>query len=230
MSARNSNVKIIAMVAIAWLFQMSFLFVPAGTLNWPEAWLYLTVFFSYVGVAVTLLKKNDPDGFKRRMSFARVRPVKGWDKIIMLSFAILFTALFLIAGFDAVRYQWSQTPLALKALGFVGFILSLTLNFLVIRENAYASKIVEIQKDGVHKVITTGPYSFVRHPMYVGYILLLHCLPLALGSLYALIPGSLMAILLIIRTHLEDKFLQKELKGYKEYTKKVKYRLLPGVW
>lgn len=230
MSARNSNVKIMAMIAMAWLLQMPFLFVPAGTLNWPEAWLYLIVLHSYVGVAALWLKKNDPDRLKRRTSFARVKPVKGWDKIIMLVFGILFIALFSIAGLDAVRYRWSQTPFALKALGFVGLILSLILIFLVIRENAYASKIVEIQKDRGHKVITTGPYSFVRHPMYVGYILLFHCLPLALGSLYAFIPGSLMAIILIVRTNLEEKTLQKELKGYKEYTKKVKYRLLPGVW
>lgn len=230
MSVKSSNVKIIAMFVMALSFHMPFLFIPAGTLNWPEAWLYLIVIFSYAGVTALWLKKNDPDRLKRRTSFARVKPVKGWDKIIMLAFAVLSVALFSIAGLDAVRYQWSQTPFALKVLGFVGLILSLTLIFLVMRENTYASKIVEVQKDRGHKVITTGPYSFVRHPMYVGYILLFHCLPLALGSLYAFIPGSLMAILIIIRTHLEDKTLQKELKGYKEYTKKVKYRLLPRVW
>lgn len=220
MSARNSNLKIMAMIAMAWLLQMPFLFVPAGTLNWPEAWLYLIVLHSYVGMTVLWLKKNDPDRLKRRTSFARVKPVKGWDKVIMLAFGILFIAMFSIAGLDAVRYRWSQTPFALKALGFVGLILSLILIFLVMRENAYASKIVEIQKDRGHKVVTTGPYSFVRHPMYVGYILLFHSLPLALGSLYALIPGSLMAIILIVRTNLEEKLYKRNSKATKSILRK----------
>ena len=98
------------------------------------------------------------------------------------------------------------------------------------KENTYATKIVRLQQEREQKVVTTGPYSYVRHPMYSGAILFFLCLPLALGSYYATIPGVLVSIVLIIRTYLEDKTLQKELKGYKEYTRKVRYRLLPGIW
>jgi protein-S-isoprenylcysteine O-methyltransferase Ste14 len=98
------------------------------------------------------------------------------------------------------------------------------------RENTYLSRVVEVQKEKGHKVITTGPYKYVRHPMYVAVILLYFSIPLALSSLIALIPSSLLAIIIIIRTHLEDRTLHKELLGYEEYGKKVKYKLLPGVW
>jgi len=98
------------------------------------------------------------------------------------------------------------------------------------KENTFLSRHVEIQKDRGHKVITTRPYGFVRHPMYIGATILMLCLPVALGSLYALIPAVFFVIFIIIRTVLEDKTLHKELEGYAEYAKKTKYRLLPGVW
>jgi protein-S-isoprenylcysteine O-methyltransferase Ste14 len=98
------------------------------------------------------------------------------------------------------------------------------------RENTYLSRVVEIQKDRGHKVITTGPYRYVRHPMYVGVIILLVSVPLALGSLWALVPGVALTIIIIIRTHLEDKTLHAELEGYKAYAGKVRYRLVPGIW
>jgi len=98
------------------------------------------------------------------------------------------------------------------------------------REYTFLSTIGEIQKDRGHRVITTGPYKYVRHPMYVGAVIFFFCIPLALGSLYALIPGLLLVILIIIRTSFEDKMLHKELEGYAEYAKRVKYRLFPRVW
>jgi len=231
MSTTNFNVKLVAMVAISLFFFLALLFLPAGTLNWPEAWLVILFLFSYVGPTALWLKKNNPDLLRERM-FTRGFPKdwKGWDKILVIAISIPSFLLFPIAGLDAVRYQWSQVPLTLKALGFVGLIPFLALSFLVMKENTYASKVVRIQKDRGHKVITTGPYKYVRHPMYAGAIPFFLCIPLALGSFYALIPGIFVSIIIIIRTYLEDKTLQKELKGYKEYTKKVKFRLLPGVW
>jgi len=163
------------------------------------------------------------------MIFLR-KSAKGWDKVIVLLSIPISIALFVISGLDVIRYQWSQTPSVLKAIGFAAIIASFALIFLVTRENTFLSGIVEIQKERGHKIITTGPYQYVRHPMYGGVIVWLFCIPLALGSLYAFIPSLLMVLLFILRTFLEDKTLLRELPGYEEYTQKVRYRLIPGVW
>lgn len=229
MVAENSSKGIMARLGIILFFFGALLFGPAGRLNWLEAWLFLIIYSAWAFPVVIWLKRNNPELFKERLSFFK-KPAKGWDKIIVLAGTISFIALFLIAGFDAVRYQWSETPVFLQILGFLGLFPSLGLIFLVMRENTYLSRVVEVQKEKGHKVITTGPYKYVRHPMYVAVILLYFSIPLALGSLIALIPSSLLAIIIIIRTHLEDRTLHKELLGYEEYGKKVKYKLLPGVW
>jgi protein-S-isoprenylcysteine O-methyltransferase Ste14 len=204
-----------------------FLFLPAGTLYWPEAWLFFLIYYSWAGPVLVWLWKNDPELLKERVALKK--PEKSWDKVIVFLGSILFFALFLIIGFD-VRYQWSQTPFVVKLLGITFVTPSLILFFLVMRENTYLSRIVEIEKERGHKVITSGPYGFVRHPLYVGVIILVLAMPLALGSLYAVIPAVLLDGLLVVRTYLEDKMLHEELPGYKEYAKKTRYRLLPSVW
>lgn len=226
---RTPVLRTIAKVAMIFLFYGALLFGSAGTLKWSEAWLFILMHVSFSSSLVIWLKKNNPDLLEERLAIFK-KPTKGWDTAIILVGTILFVAMFLIAGFDATRYHWSQTPFVLKVLGFAGFIPALALDFLVMRENAYLSRIVEIQKDRGHKVITTGPYKYVRHPMYAGTITFYFCIPLALGSLYALIPSSLVVVLIIVRTYLEDKTLHKELSGYREYAKKTRYRLLPWVW
>lgn len=172
------------------------------------------------------LKKNSPELFKERMS--KIMPIKNWDKITALGFAILFLALFLTAGFDK-RYQWSEVPYVFKAVGFIGIIISMYyLVFSSLKENPYLAKIAKIQKG--QSVITTGSYKWVRQPFYLGVIIIYSLIPLALGSLYALIPSLLIAAVFVIRTYLEDIMLQKELSGYSKYAKKVKYKLLPRIW
>jgi protein-S-isoprenylcysteine O-methyltransferase Ste14 len=116
----------------------------------------------------------------------------------------------------------------MKAIGFLALAPSFWIIFAAMKENPYLYKIVVVQKD--QKVITTGPYAIVRHPMYVGVIIMFLAIPLSLGSLIAIIPGALMSLLLVIRTYLEDKTLHEELPGYKEYAMKTRYRLLPKVW
>jgi protein-S-isoprenylcysteine O-methyltransferase Ste14 len=171
------------------------------------------------------LFKHDPSLLQKRMNFDI--PKKLWDKFAMLSIVIFGTALFIMPALD-VRYGWSTVPLFVKTIAFLAIIWGLYIIFLTLKENTYLAKIVVIQKD--HKVVTTGPYAKVRHPMYVAAITLFIALPLALDSRCSLIVGLILACTLIVRTSLEDKMLQKELKGYKAYTKKVKYKLLPGVW
>lgn len=133
--------------------------------------------------------------------------------------------MFVVAALDAVRYRWSHVPLTLNALGFAGIAFSLTVIFIVMRENAYLSRTVQVESG--QNVVTTGPYRIVRHPMYVGFITMFFCIPLALGSFYALVPATLFAASLVIRTHFEDEEPRKELKGYKEYAEKTRYRLIP---
>lgn len=202
------------------------LFVPAGTLNWLEAWLFLGLYVAFSLFAGTWMLKNSPGLLEERLKVEK-RPGKGWDMAILLLVGFLFMATLAIAGLG-IRFGWPELPLAVKALGFAGIVFAFAVIFWVFRENTYVSRVVEVKKG--QTVITTGPYRYVRHPMYVGAIAFFLCVPLALGSFYALIPASVTAIFMIIRTHLEDRTLQKELKGYKEYAKKTRYRLLPWIW
>ena len=135
-----------------------------------------------------------------------------------------------IDNFDAKRFGWSDVPMLVKVLGFLGYLPSIGFAFWAMLENAYASNVVRIQEDRGHEVCTTGPYRFMRHPMYVGVIFGVIFIPISLGSYYALILSASAIILFITRTALEDKTLQEELPGYKEYAQKVRYRLFPGLW
>jgi len=175
------------------------------------------------------MRKNNPGLLKERMTILK-SSAKGWDEIIIFLATILFIALFFIIGFDAGRYHWSYAPIILKTIGFISIISSFILIFLVMKENTYLLRIVEVQQERGHSVITTGPYKYVRHPMYVGVIIMFFFTPLALGSIYGLIPALLLIVLIVIRTYKEDKMLHRELQGYREYAKKTPYRLLPGIW
>jgi len=204
-------------------------FGSAGTLAWPEAWLYMLVQFGFAAAIAIWLKRHNPDLLKERMIFWK-HSARGWDTAIVMTAAGILVPYLLLPGLDAVRYQWSHVPLPVKAIGFAGILMSFALIFWVMRENTYLSRIVEIQQDKGHKVIITGPYRYVRHPMYVGVVVLSLCIPLLLGSLLTLIPGSLLAALIVVRTYLEDKTLYAELDGYKSYANTVRYRLFPKIW
>ncbi len=225
---RPSKTRIIVRTAVTVLFIFALVFIPAGSFHWPEAWLVLFFYFSVVTGAFIWMKKNAPGLLKERMS--RKRDVKSWDKIIMTIYILILMVLIIVPGLDAVRFHWSEVPLIIKVLGFIGYIPAMGFAAWAMRENAYLSDVVRIQKERGHTVCTTGPYKYVRHPMYVGVILFILCFPLSLGSFYALIPALMIVVLFIVRTSLEDKTLQEELPGYKEYAQKVRYRLLPGVW
>lgn len=226
----SSKLKITVKIVIMIIFFMALIFVPAGTIKWLEAWIFLLIYFLFAAALVLWLKKNDPELLKERMAAKKKKNVKGWDRAIISAYTLLVLALIVLAGLDAVRFRWSRVPLEIKVLGFIGFIPTVILVFWTVKENSYLSEMVRIQEERGHQVCTTGPYQYVRHPMYVGVIIFLFCLPLCLGSLYALVPASLSVILFILRTALEDKTLQQELPGYKEYAQKVRYRLIPGIW
>ena len=201
------------------------LFWPAGTLRWAEAWIYIILQLGYSVIMVLYFLKHNPEIIKKRMEMKL--PSRLWDRVVMIPVILAMISLLIIPGLN-VRYNWSNIPIYIEVIGFIGFLTSSYLIFLIMKENSYLLKTVEIQKG--QKVVSTGPYSIVRHPMYSASILMVFSIALALGSLYALIPAALASFFLIIRTHLEDNTLKKELKGYKDYTKRTKYRLLPKIW
>lgn len=207
---------------------MAVLFGPAGTLRWPQAWVFLAFYLSGVAWFYIWTKRRDPGLLKERMS--PQKNVKAWDKKILRIYTLFLAALLIVAGLDAVRLRWSHLSLGLNVLGFAGLVLTMLVAFWATKANTFASGVVRIQTDRGHRVCSTGPYAHVRHPMYIAVILMAASLPLALGSRYSLIPAAVIAGLFILRTILEDKTLKEELPGYREYTQKVRFRLIPGLW
>ncbi len=225
----TTSARIITRITIGFAVFAGTLFGSAGTWKWPGAWAYLIVHFSFAGIGAYWLKKHDPGLLERRMTFMK-GATKGWDKAFVITATVLFIPLLVLPGLDAERHQWSFVSLPVKLVAFSGLLAAAVLISWVMRVNTFASRLVEIQRDRGHRVITTGPYRFVRHPMYVGVLVYLFCLPLALGSLWTLVVSSLLTVLFLIRTVLEDKTLHEELEGYRDYAAQVRYKLVPGIW
>ncbi len=185
------------------------------------------------GIIMTAyLLRHDPGLLAERLKLVPLhKEQKDWDKVIMLLFFIAGIGLYIVPGFDVIRYQWSEPlPLWLELVAMFIHLPCLVLLAWVMRENTYLSQVVKIDEQRGHHVITTGPYAIVRHPMYTIIIILLFAVPIALGSRYALILAVFLTVLLIVRTYLEDQTLHAELEGYPEYAKQTRYRLVPGIW
>ncbi|MCX5834427.1 MAG: isoprenylcysteine carboxylmethyltransferase family protein [Deltaproteobacteria bacterium] len=229
MASEISTAQVAARIALGFVVICAAFFGPAGTIKWPEAWIYIVTQFSFSTAMAVWLKKNNPGLLRERLTLVK-RSAREWDKVILAISTVIFIPYMLLPGFDAVRYGWSQVPFLLKIAAFAGIIFSLVVVFWIMRVNTFLSRFAEIQRDRGHRVITEGPYRYIRHPMYAAIIVLIISIPLLLGSLWSLIPGGMMIILIIIRTALEDRMLQAELDGYRSYADKVRYRLLPGLW
>ena len=203
-------------------------FVAAGRVNYWQGWAFAAVVFIYA-IAAASMFAGMPD-----LALERVKPgpgIKWWDKIFWGFFAIFSLATIMIPALDAGRFHWTGSlPGFAYILAYPGYFLSAGISLWAMRVNRFFSSVVRIQKDRGQVVISSGPYRFVRHPGYVGGILMYLAFPLILGSLTGLIPAALSIITLVARTYLEDRTLQKELPGYLDYAGKVKYRLLPGIW
>lgn len=205
---------------------------PAGTWKWWEAWVLVGLWTIYGFVMTMYLLRHDPALLAERLKLVPLqKEQKVWDKALMLLFFIAGIGLYLLPGFDVMRYEWSDPlPLWVRVIAMLVHIPCLILLVWIMRENTYLSQVVKIDKERGHKVITTGPYALVRHPMYTVTIILLFAVPVALGSRFALIISLFLTVLLIIRTYLEDRTLHAELVGYPEYAKQTIYRLIPGIW
>lgn len=204
-----------------------FLFIPAGSLYFWQAWVYSIVLFVSSAAITFYIWKRDPALLERRLEIGVVEEKEKTQKIIQ-GFAYIGFALILIIPALDHRFGWSHVPFSIVILGDIFVIAGLYLYFLVLKENTFASATIEITTD--QKVIATGPYSIVRHPMYLGALITLFGTPLALGSWCGLVVMILYVFALVTRIRDEEKFLSKNLPGYNEYCQKVRYRLIPFLW
>jgi protein-S-isoprenylcysteine O-methyltransferase Ste14 len=212
------------------LFIMAlFLFVPAGRLDWFMGWAILILFVVENSGTLLVLVLIDPGLVKERIEVpGEIYP---WDRLLTsLPKLLIFLVMLPLAGFD-FRFGWSQPfPVRLQWIALALFSLAGGLVCWAMLVNHFFAAAVRIQTDHGHIVITSGPYHWVRHPGYLGWIIQFIAAPLALGCWWALIPGLCGAICYVIRTALEDRVLRKELTGYTEYAQRVRYRLLPVIW
>ena len=203
------------------------LFLPAWTPDFWQAWLFLLSFFG-PALAITLyLLKHDPGLLQRRVNAGPVAEQRPGQKIIQAFAGLFFVLIILIPGFDR-RLHWSAVPPAFSVIadGFV--VLGLVMVFLVFRENSFTSATIEVSDS--QRVVTTGPYAIVRHPMYAGAFVLLLFTPPALGSLWAFTAVVPLLIVIVVRIFDEEKLLIAQLPGYREYCREVQWRLVPRLW
>lgn len=216
---------VIARFLGALVFLCLILFLPAGTIYYWQAWVYLAILFLPITIVVAYLFKKSPDLLERRM---RIEEKEPQQRLIIRLGVIFFLLVFLVPGLDR-RFGWSSVPLPMVILADAIVIAGYSLVVWVFKENRYASRIVEVEKG--QTVVTTGPYRIVRHPMYLGTMLMYGFTPLALGSYWAIIPAvGLMLPILVARILNEEEVLARELKGYKEYMTHTRHRLIPGIW
>ena len=204
------------------------LFVPAGTLVWSRGWLFLFVIVGSLIVGISYLRRVNPDAIVARIKHRKA--TRHWDRIVLAILRPIVLAILIVAALDDGRFHWSHEPWWVCVLGYALVIAGVLGLIWAQSVSKFFEPTVRIQTDRGHTVIDTGPYAIVRHPGYVAASLLNLGMPLSLGSFWALIPAVLLCLLLVVRTVLEDKTLRNELPGYEEYTQRVKYRLIPGVW
>ncbi len=226
-AARSLAARASFALAILALVMGLLLFICAGTAHYWQAWVYLAIFTSASALTTIYLLRNDRALLERRMSggpTAENRPVQ---KFIMLCTSIGFIGLLVVPAFDH-RFGWSAVPLAGVVAGNVLVAIGFCLIFLVYRENTFTSATIEVAEN--QRVISSGPYSIVRHPMYASASLYLLGTPLALGSYWGLVPIAAMTPFLLWRLFDEERLLAQNLPGYREYQKRIRHRLVPFIW
>lgn len=225
------DARVFVRFALTIVLICALLFLAAGTWRWPEAWAYVVVYVALVVISRYLIARRHPDLLAERARFAAAEGVKSWDKVLAPLIAIGGSVfVMVVAGLD-FRFGWSPEIAAwIELLALFVMALGFAFGTWAMLANRFFSGVVRIQADRGHQVVSAGPYRYVRHPGYASGIVASLAIPLALGSLYALIPAALSVALTITRTALEDRTLRAELPGYAEYAQRVRWRLLPGVW
>ncbi|MCP3409747.1 isoprenylcysteine carboxylmethyltransferase family protein [Bradyrhizobium sp. CCGB01] len=205
------------------------LFACAGTLHWPSAWVFLATCALLGPLCGWWLYRVDPALLAERLRPVLQKDQPAADKVFMAVFVVAMLAWLVAMGLDR-RAQSSDMPLAFQVLGLALFVLSTLFILWVFRANSFAAPVVKLQAERAQRVISTGPYAHVRHPMYSGMILFFAGVPLLLGSWWGLVMVPLILVLFAIRIGIEERTLREGLPGYTDYVARVRYRLLPGVW
>lgn len=212
--------RLAAGVLILW----AVFFLPAGTLAYWEAWAYSAVIIVPMLFAFAYLLRHSPELLERRLRMKEKEPRQ--RRIVAISYPFYVLA-FMLPGLDR-RFDWSSVPVAAVLGADVLVMIGYGVIFLALRENSHASRIVEVEPG--QKVVTSGPYAVVRHPLYLGVLLMHICTPPALGSWWAMIPALLIVPVLVARIGHEESLLERDLEGYREYRARTRYRLVPGLW
>jgi protein-S-isoprenylcysteine O-methyltransferase Ste14 len=206
------------------------LFGGAGTLAWPTGWAFLALFVAFVGALSVWLLRANPELLVERMTGIGRADQEPWDKALMALAGVGFFAWLALMGLDAARWGWSHVPSGLRALGAALLVGAMALFYLTFRANAFLSPAVRVQADRGQTVVSTGPYRYVRHPMYAAFVALTAGSALFLGSWLGLLGCAPLAVLVAVRAVLEERTLRRELAGYDDYARRVRYRLIPFVW
>ena len=213
-------IKLISGLIIVWLL----LFIPAGSLSYFNGWLFMALLFIPMFIAGIIMFIKSPELLKRRLN---AKEEESEQKIVIFVSGVIFLLSFILAGLN-FRFGWFKLPIMVVIIASVVFLLSYIMYAEVLRENMYLSRTVEVSEN--QKVVDTGLYGLVRHPMYTSTIFLFLSMPLILDSIFSFIIMLIYPIIIIFRIRNEEKVLSRELEGYKEYKEKVKYRLIPFIW
>lgn len=224
------NIKLLVgqTIGIFLVFALA-LFLSAGTIAWLAGWSFLILFLGFFLAVNQWLLKHNPGLLQERLRLG-TSDQQTWDKLFFPMMLTLFVAWLGIMGIDAVRFHWSHMLLALQGMGVILLLGSFYLLFLVFRENSYLSPVVRFQEERGQTVVSTGPYHYVRHPMYAAIFVFVLGTSLLLGSWYGVLFGLILMVVLARRAVLEESMLQSVLRGYTAYQAQVKYRLIPYVW
>lgn len=217
---RQISLRLLMLITL----MLAFFFLPAGTWDFWQAWIYMLITLVPMSAVMLYLIKHNPKLIERRMNFKERRAEQKKIMYLSLPFHLL---IFLLPGFDR-RYGWSSVPVWAVIAADILVLLGYGIIFLVFKENSYASRVIEVSSE--QRVISTGPYAVVRHPMYAGFLLMSSFTPLALGSWIALIPALPLIPFIVLRILDEEKMLMNDLLGYREYMGITPFRLIPGVW
>ena len=227
---KDLTLRVIIQLIIVVLVAPFITLIISGKWSWWQAWAYALVSILGFVVSRIIVNRVHPDLIQERARFLNAKDTKSWDKLLAPLLGLGTILILVVAGLDKY-YDWtSASSLTINLIALFGIIFGYSFSSWALVENRFFSGTVRIQTERGHHVISTGPYRIVRHPGYAGGLFGYIFIPLLLNSVWAFIPAILLCIVMVIRTALEDKTLQAELPGYKEYTRRTRYRLLPWIW